>query len=267
MKRLAILGAGCLLYGAMSFTFANEYGQSYQQALPDRSPLVTYSEAEKALARQGKHLPMSAKRLADHPESRAMADLMAKMMQLSQQVMNYQQGMSQRVDRVRDHNAEISRHLEQLEQVMQMFAQQLKAVEAGKTPPKMPEVAAISQKEQVKPWQDWPVWAWAGLGALAATLLLSLGVWLGSRRRVATVSEAVAVRSEPLAKQSTKNEFDFMASSEAVPAKLDLARAYLAMDDTPSAVRVLQEVLTCGDEKYVSLAKELLDDLKQAVDG
>ena len=53
-------------------------------------------------------------------------------------------------------------------------------------------------------------------------------------------------------------EYDFLSTKEALPAKLDLAEAYIAMGDMNSAQAVLSEVLVLGDASQQAHAKRLL---------
>lgn len=56
----------------------------------------------------------------------------------------------------------------------------------------------------------------------------------------------------------SEKEYDFMNSREAVPVKLDLARAYLDMGENDSAREVLKAVLEQGNEEQCAQARELL---------
>lgn len=56
----------------------------------------------------------------------------------------------------------------------------------------------------------------------------------------------------------TQAEYDFMGSSEAIPAKLDLARAYIAMEDYTAARETLAEILGEGNEENRREAERLL---------
>ncbi len=58
-----------------------------------------------------------------------------------------------------------------------------------------------------------------------------------------------------------QNEYDFINSHEAVPAKLDLARAYIAMGDHASAEKTLQEVLDKGNEKQRGAAQRMIKEI------
>lgn len=59
----------------------------------------------------------------------------------------------------------------------------------------------------------------------------------------------------------TRDEYDFMSTQQAIPAKLDLARAYMDMGDPAAAKQVLQEVILKGDESQAHEAKQLIASL------
>ena len=61
----------------------------------------------------------------------------------------------------------------------------------------------------------------------------------------------------------TRDEYDFMATKQAIPAKLDLARAYIDMGDVFAARTTLEEVLTQGDNAQVQEARQLLGRLEK----
>ena len=91
--------------------------------------------------------------------------------------------------------------------------------------------------------------------------LLSLGVIIG--RKVVRKAESVAVLSQKrvhvdVLDDDTKTEYDFMSSDEAIPAKLDLARAYIAMNDEEQARMVLTTVIEKGNQEQRSEALSLI---------
>jgi len=75
------------------------------------------------------------------------------------------------------------------------------------------------------------------------------------------VSRSIAVPASKGASDEMDEEYDFMATEEAIPAKLDLARAYIQMEETVQAEEVLNDILNCGDEEYTSIARDLLASL------
>lgn len=56
----------------------------------------------------------------------------------------------------------------------------------------------------------------------------------------------------------TEGEYDYMGSAESMPAKLNLAHAYIKMENFAGAKEVLQEVIQKGTEEQKLAAKELL---------
>ena len=57
-------------------------------------------------------------------------------------------------------------------------------------------------------------------------------------------------------------EYDFLASKESIPAKLDLARTYIDMSDKKAASKVLKEIMKKGDDKQKKEAEALLEQIK-----
>ena len=56
-------------------------------------------------------------------------------------------------------------------------------------------------------------------------------------------------------------EFDFLASSEAIPAKFNLVEAYIQMNDVESATKVLSEIIAHGNKLQRTQALSMLDDI------
>lgn len=92
---------------------------------------------------------------------------------------------------------------------------------------------------------------WIIFGAVFLIVLL----WMpSSKRETNNRQEPVVTETDP----DLRDEYDFMGSQEAMPAKLNLARAYIDMEDFSSARQVLQEVITKGDIKEQLKAKQML---------
>lgn len=58
-----------------------------------------------------------------------------------------------------------------------------------------------------------------------------------------------------------QDEYDFLGSTEGVPSKLDLARAYIAMNKTDKAKSILIHILQTSKNAYHTEAKELLEQI------
>lgn len=80
------------------------------------------------------------------------------------------------------------------------------------------------------------------LGAAIILLLIGFVVGLLSRknRRQVMAPETTYIEEE-IDMPDTDAEYNFMATDEAIPAQLDLARSYLAMDDTEEAKKSVVE--------------------------
>lgn len=109
--------------------------------------------------------------------------------------------------------------------------------------------------------------AYMNLGG-AAVLLMGVGFVVGRASRparkplkAAKMTAAGAAADEDA--KDTEAEYDFMATDEAIPAQLDLARSYLAMDDSEQAKAVLEKVMTRGNEAQKNEAKSLLHEIAQ----
>lgn len=55
-----------------------------------------------------------------------------------------------------------------------------------------------------------------------------------------------------------ENEYDFLGSEEGLPSKLDLARAYIEMNEFKEAEKTLNEIIASRNTEYTSKAKTLL---------
>lgn len=60
-----------------------------------------------------------------------------------------------------------------------------------------------------------------------------------------------------------KGDYDFMGSEESIPAKLDLARSYIDMDDKKAAKKILKEIKKHGNQAQQEEAEKLLEQTKK----
>jgi pilus assembly protein FimV len=60
---------------------------------------------------------------------------------------------------------------------------------------------------------------------------------------------------------ASENEFDFLAGTDECATKLDLARAYLDMEDLDGAKELLQEVVTEGSDQQKTDARTLMESI------
>lgn len=101
-----------------------------------------------------------------------------------------------------------------------------------------------------------------GFYALAVLLILLLLGGLFLWIRPSTKAARPALGSDGgLALDAQGEEYDYMGSAEGVGTKLDLVRAYIAMEDKVSAVKSLNEVLKVGNVAQCREARALLKQL------
>jgi FimV-like protein len=128
--------------------------------------------------------------------------------------------------------------------------------------------------QEVQNSQKISLMKWAGFIFVISFLLISfILVWPSIKRaqkpkpiQHETVHDII---HEPILERTqddeeSEQEYDFMNSREAVPVKLDLARAYLDMGENDSAREVLQAVLEQGNEEQRAEAQELLASVKNS---
>lgn len=67
------------------------------------------------------------------------------------------------------------------------------------------------------------------------------------------------INQQPNSQGFDPEEFDYLSSREAIPAKFNLAEAYIKMGDNDSATQVLTEIINQGDNNQRNRAMSLLD--------
>lgn len=104
-------------------------------------------------------------------------------------------------------------------------------------------------------------------GCLLLLLALTWAKLLRNRQAQVATSNDASQTAEMTADEDKdlEDEYDFINSAEGIPAKLDLARAYIDMDDVESAKDVLQEVITRGNSLQIQQAKQLLSHIAMPV--
>lgn len=65
----------------------------------------------------------------------------------------------------------------------------------------------------------------------------------------------------PAGAELEEDEYDFLSGADEASTKLDLARAYMEMEDAEGARDILEEVLTEGNDEQKRQAQELMDRL------
>ncbi len=93
-------------------------------------------------------------------------------------------------------------------------------------------------------------------GVLALIALIFLAGWRVSARRSRKIKKNPDEASHE--KSDTEAEYDFMQGATGIDARLNLARAYVAMDKKQEAHNLLEEILVKGDDKQKKEAENLI---------
>ena len=196
-------------------------------------------------------------------------ELESQMSELNQAALLYQQNTDQKIDTLTSQNEALQTKLTKLTEALLMVNQELSQViprgtsaASHMTPRASQNIASTLYDSQAAASETWSqkiqsrfqgttvYFAFAVLALLAA--LAAMLLRQKDRRKV------TATQSASASDDDTQDEYDFMGSHEAIPAKLDLAQTYLDMGDKPAARNVLEEVIQKGDEEQQKTASELL---------
>ena len=105
---------------------------------------------------------------------------------------------------------------------------------------------------------------WAGIAFIFSFLLvlITLIVPQLKKQNLRSIQKQGEPVIKPVVEEEIENEYDFMSSQEAVPVKIDLARAYLEMGENEAAREVLEAILAQGNEVQRAEAERLLSTVK-----
>jgi len=168
---------------------------------------------------------------------------------LAQNTLSFQQQADQRIQALIDSNHAMGTVIQSLMQNVAVLQQQLVQKNHGAS-----GVAVFLSSE-------------TGIMLIfaCAVLFLSAGVFLG---RMGRQQKVAVTKLQPDVKKSTATapaaepEYDFMNTPQAIPAKLDLARSYIAMNDIEQAKSILNAIIERGDDLQRREARGLLESFK-----
>lgn len=212
---------------------------------------------------------------ATRENSPQVQELESQLSQLNQANTMFQQQTDQRIDVLNQEHTVLQGKLAQLSQVLSILNQevtqlnqQISHAQKELTTNLTPEQ---QQHQQAMPLGSHFAQIIAGgkttqyiLYAILVLLLVVIMMLIPRRGgyKLSTVTQSIPGKSNTTDESNendTKDEYDFMNSEEAIPAKLDLARAYMAMEDYKSAHKVLVQVTNNGNDEQRAEAKEMLE--------
>ena len=205
----------------------------------------------------------------DH-QSAAM--LQAELTQLNQNNLQFQQKAEERIIALNDKNQQLQHRLQILEQAMTLLNQELiQLKQVGNTANQLQQSTATEKTGLLVNFRQWFVRLHQVLGptgynvamgaAIVVLLLLLWALWPRRKKSATNRSHFDAHPKVGDVLDDTKEEYDYMGSAESMPAKINLARTYIAMEDYDAARKVLKEVNKHGDPKQQLEADELINEL------
>ncbi len=222
--------------------------------LQDKSPTeaVTVPAPDPAVKPAADHSGNTSS--VDH-ESAAM--LQAELTQLNQNNLQFQQQVDERLIELANKDQQLQQQLHQLTQALVLINQELSELKQMGNTVQETQIAVPVTSPAVVPASGWVASLKQHLGprgfevaSAVVVLLLLLLIWsVWPRRKKETTDN------------DTKDEYDYMGSAESIPAKLNLARTYVAMEDYSSARQVLGEVMKSGNVEQQQEADELIKTL------
>ena len=178
--------------------------------------------------------------------------LQAQIVRLAQMTNSTQQQLSDRLTAVSQQNRELEKKLAGMTKAMQQMQLVINQMgDSSSDASTAPSPVAGANTKIVQAWKPWLI---VLSGVVVLLLLLNIySIW--SARHYAAQSSGVGELDE---------EYDFMGTEEAMPAKLDLARAYVQMGDAVQAREVLEEIMASKNPDYVTQAQALMKSLSES---
>lgn len=174
--------------------------------------------------------------------------LQSRVMQVNQDFLDYQSKTNQQISQLQDANQKLSQQISTL-------ASQIAMMQASMSNTQSTNAANQASANSIGGFEQEigavPFYIIIGIFALLIIIIILL---LIPRKKAKSQEEPVV---------DMKSDYDYLSTKEAIPAKLDLARSYIVMEDFDSAKEVLAEVLTTGDDKQKALANNLLKECEQ----
>ena len=203
----------------------------------------------------------SANAVVDHDSS---AMLQAELTQLNQNSLQFRQQANGRLKQLNSQNQQLQQRLQNLEKVVRLLNQELIQLKgshsASQLQPQNSQFQSffngwIAYLKQILGENAYKA---AISGMLVALLLILWALWPRKRKNQ---KNQRALDDQPAIGGADEAEYDYMGSAESIPAKINLARTYIAMEDLVSARKVIKQVSEQGSEEQRREADELLKGL------
>ncbi|MBW5802431.1 hypothetical protein FIV31_01790 [Coxiella endosymbiont of Ornithodoros amblus] len=192
------------------------------------------------------------------------AIVQAELTQLNRNSLQFQQQTDGSLEQLNSQNQQLQQRLRNLEKVVTLLNQELIQLKQSSYPAFQLPKNSPSQS----PFNGWIPYLRQILGengyraAIAGMFIaLLLMLWALWPRKRKNQKNRRVLDDQPAIGGADESEYDYMGSSESIPAKINLARTYIAMEDPVSARKMLKQVSKQGNEEQRQEADELLKSL------
>lgn len=233
---------------------------AHQELVGPNSPASASAPPPTAPAATIKQAATAPSTTSSAGSSDQVGQLQAELSKLKQSNLVFQHQASQRIEALIEKDTQLEAKLSQLGQVLSMLSQEVNQM-SGQIKTAETQLGSNNKSTQSLPVQSvnqttmWMQYTQYGIFGLLVLIVILL---LFRRGGQAKVKHAQETESTVPNADDIKDEYDFMGSDEATPSKLDLARAYLAMEDYKAAKKVLDEVMKTGNEEQRTEARKML---------
>jgi len=182
-------------------------------------------------------------------------NLQGQISTLNQENLLFQQNANQRIEALSQYNSQLAAKVKLMSQTLAMLNSEINQL----TGSLQVEQSALAQHGMMSGkvgsllgrYSDYVIY---GCFVLLLMILMMMVLSMRRRRVVPVASRDASAQDD----DDTKSEYDFMNTNEAIPAKLDLAHAYMAMEDYPAAKQELEHILKAGTQEQKKLAQEMM---------
>jgi len=203
-------------------------------------------------------------------DTRSVQMLEAELTQINQNNLLFQQKVDERLIQLSNRDRLLEQQYRQLAQAINLLNQELITLKKTAAPLKESAQAPSDQNTPSSTFAEWaqllenrlgPVgFKIAVPGIIILLLLLFWVIWPRNKKKKQKQANNGDTQEKGTV-DDTEAEYDYMGSEEGIPAKLDLARTYIAMEDYNTARQVLAEVSQYGDHSNKLEAQAMLDEI------
>lgn len=219
-------------------------------------PVVASSPVAPVVRAAASNVNATPKATANKNATAENNELSTQISTLNQTSLLFQQTADRRLEVLSDKNKMLSDQLDKMAQAMMMLNQEVNTLndKLVQFQAVVPHAANSSTEQYLQIGMPYALY-----GILAALIMIIIMMFARGGKKTKKTTPTLAVAS----KAADEGEYDFMSTDEAIPAKLDLARAYVAMEDYQAAKQVLSEVMKSGNQEQRQQAEQLLNNFKK----